>query len=1021
MTFQRWLPMAALPASLLAGLLTCGLSWAQTAAAPAVSPAVTSVTAVPVPAAAAPGALTGPAAAPARGAAAPLAPSMTPAPARPATGAPAATAPAMAETPAAAPKRAGAAAGAAAAEAADAARQAPKPETTKESAPPAAEVLPNAGADQTEFQRFVAQNTGKALPLYGYNLFAEPDKYAPVLAAPVPATYVLGPGDELLLQTYGVMEVAERLVIDRNGRISLPKVGQVQLAGIPFGEAEKVLQARLSKVYANFTMSLTMGRLRSIEVFVLGQAARPGKHVVSGLSTLINALFETGGASSNGSLRAIELRRAGKTLTTVDLYQFIARGDNSTDLRLQSGDVIYIPPAGDRAAVLGTMNAPAIYELRKGETIASILALSGGLPVLAAPQKAQLERVDPRQDIARYVEDFALDEPGLQRELKAGDVLTVFQVSPQIANVVTLEGNVAAPMRYTFRPGMRVSDILSDPRLLIPVSYWLGVNRGANSGSPNRPEVNLDYATIQRLDPQTLRTRLFAFSPSKAMAGSERENLRLKSGDIVTIYAPNQAGPQTEDSIAIRGEVVGGLKRFPWREGMRFKDLIPSTQWLVEYYQFWERANGINLDYATVERLDERFMRTRVHAMSPTKAWEGDAQQNIELKRGDVLTIYPAAEPGTNAEDSISVAGEVVGGLKRFPWRPGFKVKDIIPSAQWLVDYYSYWQRRSGQELRNDINWDYAQVIRRIPETLQTRTFNFSLGGAVLQGREQDNLMLQPGDQIALFTTRELPVPLAKRIRLVSINGEVKVPGVYQVAPGETLPQLLQRAGGFTPDAYVYGTEFRREATRQSQQQNLDKLIQRLETQMLSDTQTRLQNITSAEQAQTTQAALQADRLRLANLRQLKASGRVALRLDPERTELPTLPLEDGDTVTVPHRPGFVGVYGAVNNDNALLWRPGMTVGEAIREAGTSLYAEPGESFVLRADGTVLGSDRTWGAFGFGGIRGVKLLPGDTVVVPEKADRESAYTAFIRGAKDLTAIFYQFGLGAAAIKTLKDM
>lgn len=796
-------------------------------------------------------------------------------------------------------------------------------DATQESLQPKPEAVKDVSADQTEFQRFVAQNTGRALPLYGYNLFADPARYAPVLAAPVPGSYVLGPGDELMLQTYGVVDVAERLVIDRNGRVNLPKVGPLQLAGLPFSDAEKALNAHLSKVYTNYTLSLTMGRLRSIEVFVLGQASKPGKHVVNGLSTLINALFETGGANANGSLRQIELRRGGKTITSVDLYKFLSMGDNAGDARLQSGDVIYIPPAAERAALLGTINAPAIYELRKGETIADILAFSGGLPTLAAPQKAQLERLDAQQIVARSVEDFALDETGLKRTLKAGDMLTVFQVSPQIANVVTLEGNVAAPMRYSFKAGMRISDILSDPRLLIPTSYWLQVNRGANSTAPNRPEVNRDYATIQRLDPVTLTTKLLAFSPSKAMAGDRtaQENIQLQSGDIITVYGPNQAGPETDDSIAISGEILGGLKRFPWRAGMTLKDLIPSTQWLIDYYQ--------------------------------------------------------------------------------------------------------YWQKSSGKSIRNDINWDYAQVTRRVPQTLLTESFEFNLGQQVMVDAKSANykpLVLQPGDQVALFTNAQVQVPLDKRVQFVTVRGEVAVPGNYQIKPGETLPQLIARAGGYTRNAYIYGTTFLRESTRAQQQVNLDAAIRRLEAQVTSQSATISQNLTDSANAAALQSQVAAQRQLLARMQGLKASGRIALEIDHDAKTLPALQLEDGDQITVPHQPNFVGVFGSVLAETSFIHKKGMSVGDYIDRAGPTRDADLDAALLIRADGTVVANSaqRSWFGLGNWSFRSTPMHPGDSVFVPEVFDRRTAYTQFIQGAKDWTQIMYQFGIGAAAYKTLKN-
>lgn len=779
-----------------------------------------------------------------------------------------------------------------------------------------AEQVKDATADEIEFQRFVRSATGQSLRLFGYELFAGPGRFESIQAAPVPSDYVLGPGDEIGVLINGITEFSERLTIDRDGRIFIPKIGPISLAGVALKDAEKVLTLNLGKTLRNFTVNVTMGRLRSIEVFVVGQARRPGKHLVSSVSSLINALFETGGPNANGSLRDIELRRGGKKLATIDMYAFLARGENASDVKLLSGDIIFIPAAGQRAALLGTINAPAIYEVKPGETVNQVLGLSGGLPTLAAPQKAQLERVDASREIARYVEDFALDAKGLGLVIKGGDIITVFQVSPQIANVVTLQGNVAAPLRYTFKPGMKVSDILEDRRLLIPGNYWLQINQGTSSGNYSKPEVNLDYATIQRLDPLTLRTQIVAFNLLKAIAKDPVENLELRSGDIVTVYRPDEAGQDTFNSI--------------------------------------------------------------------------------------------------------TVTGDIIGGTRRFVWRPGFTVKDIIPSSQWLIDYYNYWVRAPGKSLRNDINWDYAQVLRRVPENLNTRAIAFNLGKAVMGKGAADNVVLEAGDQIALFTTAQLGVPIEKRTRIVTLSGEVKVPGQYQIEPGETLEKAIEKAGGLTRQAYLFGLEFKRDSVRVTQQENLDRLTQKLETQVLSEAQTRLQNVGSKEQGESVAASLRADQIRIENMRKLRATGRVALNLVPEKPVLPPLALDDQDVITVPSVPAFIGVFGAVLNENAILWKPGMSIGDAIQLAGLTAFAEESSAFVLRADGTVLqsGGARSW-RFADWTTAG-NLMPGDTVVVPEKSDRESTYTAFMRGLKDWTTVFYQFGLGAAAVKTLRN-
>lgn len=769
--------------------------------------------------------------------------------------------------------------------------------------------------EEVEFQRFVQGATGQSLKLFGYELFDLDSNFLPVQAAPVPAGYILGPGDELVVQINGLVEFDDRLVIDRDGRVMVPKVGPLNLAGVALSNVEKVFTAHIGKVYRNFSVSVTMGRLRSIEVFVVGQARQPGKYLVSSLSTLINALFETGGPSSNGSLRAIELRRSGKKIASVDLYAFLAQGDNSADVQLQAGDIIFIPPAGARAALLGTINAPAIYELQGNETINQILAMSGGLPALAAPQKAQLERLDAKRDIPRYVEDFALDAKGLGQALKAGDILTVFQISPQIANVVTLQGNVALPLRYTYRSGMRVADLLGDRRLLIPGSYWLQINKGTSTGNYSRSEVNLDYATIQRFDPVALRTKVIAFNLLKAIALDKQENLELLSGDIVTVYRPGEAGQETENSVTITGDVVGGTKRFVWREG--------------------------------------------------------------------------------------------------------FTIKDIIPSTQWLVDYYSYWQLGIARDLTNAINWDYAQVIRRMPTNLSSKAITFNLGRAVLDGNPADNIALEPGDQIKLFTTAQLPIPAEKRNQLVTISGEVMGSGQYQLLPGETLPDLVKRAGGLSKNAFSYGLIFTRESTRVQQQENLDKATRRLEAEIASQAASAMQNTVETERSAAMQAQIATQKTMLERLKSLKASGRVALELDPINPTLPRIVLEDGDKISVPQQPSFIGVFGEVFAESSLLHKPGNTVRDYLHKAGLTRDADADNLLIIRADGTAEGSD---GGFSFWGtsLSGKKLNPGDSIFVPGVIDRRTFYSQFIQGFKDWTTILYQFGLSAAAIKTLRQ-
>ena len=676
----------------------------------------------------------------------------------------------------------------------------------------------------TQFQRFVQEATGRQLPLYGYNLF-DRGRFPSTTDVPVPANYVLGPGDEVDIKIWGAVDVALRLPVDREGRITVPKVGPLMVAGVRVSELDQHLKKQISRIYTNFELSAGVGKIRSIQIFVLGQARNPGAYMVSSLSTLVGAVFESGGPSASGSMRRVELMRAGSKVASIDMYKFIQSGDAAADARLLPGDVIVFPPAGPRVGVTGALDNPFIFELAgPEESIAQVLRYSASPTTLTTPHKALVERVDSRQTQGpREVQERVLDERGLQSSLRDGDLLTLFQISPQFANAVTLRGNVASPLRYAFKPGMKVSDLIPEPAALIMGDYY------------------------------------------------RRKNI------------------------------------------------------LVQY----ERGTGVSADRALTE----------------TK-------------------------------------------------------RDLA-----------------------EINWAYASVERADRRAVNTRLIPFNLGKAIKDKDPAHDLVLQPGDVVTVFGVDDLPVPKASRSQYVKVSGEVRAPGVYELEPGETLPQLIERAaGGFTRDAYVYGTVFLRDSARVQQQANLDAAVRRLESQLSSQSNAVLQNQSDARSAQSLQAQMLAQRQLLERVRGLKATGRVALDLLPQERRLPPLVLEDGDAIAVPVRSDFVAVFGAVLSENNFLYRPNLTVGDYLERSGPTREADIDSIFLIRADGTVLANPARLSTFGWGQRSFLKqtLNPGDSVFVPEVVDRRTAYTQFVDGAKDWTQLLFQFGLGAAALRTLRN-
>ena len=705
----------------------------------------------------------------------------------------------------------------------------------------------------SEFQRFVESATGRLLPLFGAGFFADAaDSFAPLDNVPVSADYTVGPGDEIVLRAWGSIDVDYRATVDRNGLLNLPKVGSFNVAGVKAADLEKNLRGQMGRLFTNFELSVSLGQLRGLKVFVVGPAQRPGVYTLASQSTLLSAVVMAGGPAPNGSMRKVLLRRDGRVISELDIYEFLVQGDKSKDVQLAAGDVVVFQPAGARVALNGALDQPAIYELKSAqEPLREVLRYAGGTPSLANPNRAQLERIDVSQPkAARFVEEFRLDGNGLQKPLRDGDVLTLLAISPQFANAVTLKGHVAQPLRYAFKPGMRIRDLIPDPDALISPDFY------------------------------------------------RRKNLLV------------QVVEDDEDDRA-----AGAAASDPGRTGRM-------------------RA----------ERQRQREDRGLVDL--PKKA--------------------PAA-------------------------------------------------------LFHELNWDYAVVERLNPQDLSTEVIPFNLGKAVLQGDAASNIELQAGDVVTIYSQKDIRVPVARQTRLVSIEGEVASPGVYQLRAGDTLKGLIERTGGFTPQAYLYGLELSREETRRRQRENLTAAIIRLEAlasvQAARDAANRREDaIAAASSAAVSNAATQAQ---LSRLRSVQPNGRIALELDAEANSasaLPDVTLEGGDRIVVPPRPGFVTVAGAVVNSNAFLWKPGRTAGEYLRVAGADEAADPSNMFILRADGTVSHAGDKRGLFGRSSLESQVMYPGDALIVPNQLDFETWGRAFVRNLKDFSQIFSGFGIGIAAIR-----
>lgn len=718
----------------------------------------------------------------------------------------------------------------------------------------------------TEFQRLIAASLGQTLPVFGRNLFqGVPSTFAPLDQVPVPSDYVIGPGDELRIHVWGQVNFNSFVKVSTAGSVYLPQAGEVHVSGLAFADLDSQLRRSIARIYRNFDLSVEMGQLRSIQVIVVGQARRPGTYTISSLSTLVNALFYSGGPSAEGSMRQIQVKRGTATVTTFDLYDLLVHGDKSKDVHLLPGDVIFIPPVGPQVALAGSVHNPAIYELKGDTSIADVLELGGGRSSVAADSRIAIERISSHH--SREAMEIALTATGTP--VQDGDLIRVISLVPRFEKTVTVRGNLANPGHFGWHPGMRLSELLPDKDSLITRNYW--VRRG-RLGLPV-PEFETNFRTES--------------------VGSMDRGL------------PGQLNSGRPTDRVVNGQVEAG-------------------------------------------------------------------QSSLANAQSQVAT-----------QNTLSAT----------------TLNDVTLSAP-------------------EIDWSYAVIERLDPTTLRSSLLPFDLGKLVLEHDATQDLVLEPGDTVTIFSQADIRVPLTQQTKFVRLDGEFARSGIYSVLPGETLRQLVHRAGGLAPNSYLYGSEFTRVSTRAVQQQRLDEYVQSVEDQVQRTQLTFAATSTTSQDAAAALAATTPQQNLLSRLRQLKASGRIVLESKPASTDvdsLPDLPLEDGDHFVIPPQPASVTVVGSVYNQNSFLYSSTRRVGDYLRLAGgPTRDSDPRRSFIIRADGSVLGRTSTLTLWG-NRFDVTRLYPGDTLVIPAKVYRASA----LRGFLDWSQLFSQFALGAAAVNAIR--
>jgi protein involved in polysaccharide export with SLBB domain len=657
------------------------------------------------------------------------------------------------------------------------------------------------------------QVTVKLLPVeeplkpFGYDLFTGNAKtFAPGTDIPIPADYIVGPNDTVLVQLFGKENAQHELVITRDGDILFPGIGPIQVAGLTFAQMERQIQNRVQKQLIGMKASVTLGQLRSIRVFVLGDAEQPGSYIVSGLSTLTNALLTSGGVKRIGSLRDIQLKRKGKIVSRMDLYDLLLRGDNRADARLQSGDVIFIPSIGKTAGIAGRVRRPAIYELKDEKTVNNLITMAGGLAPDAYPQGAKIERIMENHERSLLGVDLTREDVK-NTELRDGDVVKIYSVLDQLRGVVKLAGQVQRTGEYQWKPEMRLTQLIPSVSDLLPQAdaRYLLIKR---EDALDHSITFLDTDLIAALEKPESETNVLLQPRDEVHAFDVRADRETLIRPLLEQARARSAPDKPVSEVVIEG-VVHHPGRYPLSSDMKISNLLRAAGGLTD------RAYTLEAELTRFAVVDGKEREQSRQVVDMAAVLKNEQQKDITLKPHDQLVIRRIPKWGD--EGVIEIAGEVKFP-GRYPIARDEKLSDVIKRAGGLTEqafpkgaiFLREIVRAREQEhldrLATQLERDLAILSAQTEEIGVKKEAAIVEGQALLrqlravkaagrtvinldtllQGRESDDVTVQTGDRLYI----------PQRPQEVTVLGEVYYPTSHLYDSKLTVSDYLKRSGG---------------------------------------------------------------------------------------------------------------------------------------------------------------------------------------------------------------------------------
>ncbi len=851
------------------------------------------------------------------------------------------------------------------------------------------------------------QEDGELRP-FGYDMFSGgASTFSPTTDIPVPVDYVIGPGDVVRVQLFGQINAQYELEVTRDGELLVPNIGPVSVIGLKYEQLASMLQDKIKQQTIGVSAAITMGVLRSISVFILGEARRPGSYTVSSLSTVTNALSASGGVKKIGSLRHVQLKRNGKIIHDLDLYDLLLRGDTSDDMRLLPGDAIFIPPVGKTVSIVGSVKRPAIYELNDERTLGQLIEIAGGINADAWNTRVSISRLDGQGK--RKLVQASLYRSALSNfVLEDGDRVEVYASLERIDNIIQVLGHIERPGSYAWTDGLRLSDLII-PELIKPgTDMNLGfLVRGTTGGGAG--------ASVYYFSPRDILSSNSVYGRPLA-----RENIVLAPGDsifllpAVTIFgdggratiltSANKRVAQLSsisDSLPII-YIKGASKvngEYPLQRDVTYVSdfvasmdaLMPGVDRSVAVHLRYIRETGLYVaeifsPSAVIRNKKSQHdpilnSRDEVYFLQLEGEGAGAQRQNIF---DQIINILEGQEKFGSPAPVVRLGG-AVRFPGNFPILRESRISEVIKLAGGLdVDAYVL----QGELSREIVTSEIDGIVAHVGQTVLPINISQALAGDT-----DENLVVQPRDVININR-----VPGVSESKFVELRGEFKFPGAYRISNGETVASLVERAGGFTEHASIGSAEFTRASLRELEQNQIDELAVRLKRELLVSGD----GFTGEEQSE--------GLILLDQIAAIPARGRLVIDLAEQvsgKTEVP-LELEDGDTLTVPRRRYSVSVLGEVQFATSHLFEPGKSYKYYVRRSGGETYiADEKRIFIVHSDGSVI---RARGSI----FNSVEVKPGDTIVVPPDVDITDPLAVI----KAVTEVVSELGFGLAAFKAV---